>query len=420
MARFLNGSARLISAGTPLVAKHNAFSTPFPFTFFMNKNLRFLLASLSLTLLTSYATQAQVANDECIGAIPLTIGAMCSPTTGNVTGATQSLPATNRCGSGGTNTVADIWYSFVAVSSGQEITLSSNLTNFVMEVRSGSCASSSSLVCGTTLQLLQATGLTVGQTYYIRVYAPDFFPPPTGAGAIFTLCLTGAPANDEPCGAVALPLTATGTPPQPVSGTTFGATTSSQPIVLPTNCTGTSGVRDVWYSFTPAVGMTSVRLAFSGAGASVVRLFTTTDCAAGPLTQVGCRVNTSGSVLLPGLTPGQLYYLAVSDDGTNSTPPGPFTITGTTITAAHSQVVPDACVLFPNPSNTGTISLHLPSPAAGGEAVLLNALGQVVRRSPLLVGNTEQKLVTRELAAGIYTLRVAIGNTVLTRKLVLE
>jgi hypothetical protein len=386
----------------------------------MNKNLRFLLAGLLLTLLTSYATQAQVANDECIGAIPLTIGATCSPTTGNVTGATQSLPATNRCGSGGTNTLADVWYSFVAASSGQEITLSSTITNFVMEVRSGSCASSSSLVCGTTLQLLQATGLTTGQTYYIRVYAPDFLPAPTGAGAIFTLCLTGSPANDDPCGAVALPLTATGTPPQPVSGTTFGATTSSQPIVLPTGCTSTSGVRDVWYSFTPSVGVTFVQLAFSGTGASVVRLFTVTDCAAGPLTQVGCRVNASGNVLFPGLTPGQPYYLAVSDDGTNSTPPGPFTITGTTITAAHSQAAPAALVVFPNPSNTGNLTLRLPNPATGGEAVLLNALGQAVRRCSLLVGNTEQTLVTRELVAGIYILRVAIDNTVVMRKVVLE
>jgi hypothetical protein len=38
----------------------------------------------------------------------------------------------------------------------------------------------------------------------------------------------------------------------------------------------------------------------------------------------------------------------------------------------------------------------------------------------LAVGTAEQTLSTRGLAAGLYTLRVQIGQDVLTRKVVLE
>ena len=112
--------------------------------------------------------QGPPANDDCAGAVSLTPATSCSntSTTLNLATATTGLPA--GCESGGTH--YDVWYKFVAASTYELISISSlgtNFTNPELQLYSGSCGSLTSVQCGTTS--ITATGLTIGNTYYVRV-----------------------------------------------------------------------------------------------------------------------------------------------------------------------------------------------------------------------------------------------------------
>jgi hypothetical protein len=222
------------------------------------------------------------------------------------------------------------------------------------------------------------------------------------------------PANDEPCGAVVL----TGQ----VTGSNANCTTSTGGNIansLPA-CSGAQLPKDVWFTWTPAAS--SATLYFGGNPAGMVRVYTAANCSTA-FAQVACRTsgaaNTSlGAVALTGLTAGQRYFLAVSGFGSNDQT-GSFTI-GLTPLSTRIQTNSADLVVFPNPSNIGQMTLTRPSLSGAGQATLFNALGQMVLSKPLPNGSTEQTLSTRELASGVYTLRVVVGSMVLTRKVVLE
>jgi hypothetical protein len=272
------------------------------------------------------------------------------------------------------------------------------------------------------------SGLTAGTPYcfYVRQNCPA----PSGNSAYAgpfcfqTTTAPAAPANDDPCGAVTLTLTAAGGPLQPVSGTTVGATTTALTGIGVPACGPATAPGDVWFSMTPAAGTTAVRLTITGAPAGMVRVFTASSCSSGPFTLVSCQSSgaantTVGVVNLTGLTAGQRYYVTVSGYGNGDTP-GAFTIAGATVTAARVQTEASSLLVFPNPSNTGQLTMRLSGLRGTMQATLLNALGQVVYKQNLPNGTTEQVLNTRGLATGLYTLRVVVGDEVLTRKVVLE
>src|SRR5690606_15823927 len=90
-----------------------------------------------------------------------------------------------------------------------------------------------------------ATGLTVGQTYYIRVYTytGDAFQTVT-----FDLCIgtpPPPPVNDECANAIAVPVNSDSYCMQTTPGTVYSATASADA----NTCTGTAD-DDVWYEFT--------------------------------------------------------------------------------------------------------------------------------------------------------------------------
>lgn len=130
-------------------------------------------------------------NDNCSGATPVTVGGSC--VVGDVTCASQSQTA---C-SGTAND--DVWFSFTATSSSLNITLSASSSfDPVVQLFSGTCGSLTSVFCedatfttGGTNRCKNATGLTAGATYYIRVY--DYYSgyPTTKT---FTMCIA-APAT---------------------------------------------------------------------------------------------------------------------------------------------------------------------------------------------------------------------------------
>lgn len=108
------------------------------------------------------------ANDNCSGAVSLSTAANCTTVSSTISLATASTGLPVGCEVAGTH--YDTWYSFVAGSSFEIITISSlgsNFTNPALQLYSGTCGSLTSRQCGTTS--ITATGLTVGTTYYLRV-----------------------------------------------------------------------------------------------------------------------------------------------------------------------------------------------------------------------------------------------------------
>lgn len=117
-----------------------------------------------------------IPNDDCDGAIDVLTNPDQSCTNfanGSLIGSTPSSQANNCAG----QAVADVWFEFVATSANHSI----NLNNIVGDqfdlgfaVYSGDCAVPTEIFCdgfGTDGVL---NGLTVGQTYYIRVFTNPF------------------------------------------------------------------------------------------------------------------------------------------------------------------------------------------------------------------------------------------------------
>ncbi len=122
-------------------------------------------------------------NNECAGAIPVAASTWCNPTTYTTFGATQTMAAITCAGFTGTAN-DDVWFSFVATQT--DMTIGGQGTDdgdgdvntgfdVVMELFSGACGSLVSQDCADStlsgeLEQIRATGLAVGQTYYVRVY----------------------------------------------------------------------------------------------------------------------------------------------------------------------------------------------------------------------------------------------------------
>jgi hypothetical protein len=130
-------------------------------------------------------------NDECTGAVNLSVANACSTNPGSMAGATPSAKPLNGSCTG--PLVYDVWYKFTAVGASTTITLSSLGSNFVnpgIEVFTGaSCAALTSIACGAN-PLTVAT--TAGTNYFVRIYSRTA-PLPNG-NALFAICLTSPTA----------------------------------------------------------------------------------------------------------------------------------------------------------------------------------------------------------------------------------
>jgi gliding motility-associated-like protein len=166
-------------------------------------------------------------NDECTTAVSLTVNpdANCGVVTPGYTyGATQSAstPAPN-CGGAGTWD-DDVWYSFVATNVNQRVSLlnvQGTSTAMVIQVYTGTSCSNLSLIQCIAGNISNLYGLTVGQTYYVRVFTNTTTAnvgasfnicvgtiPPPGPGTICNVsspfCSTSQPAQTSPTGQTSL------------------------------------------------------------------------------------------------------------------------------------------------------------------------------------------------------------------------
>lgn len=132
-------------------------------------------------------------NNECATATSLTVNPTSSclvSTSGTTIGATQSI-------AGCTGTADDdVWYSFTATATMHIVTVTPNtLNDAVLQVYSGSCGSLTSLACidatlGSAIETTTLTSLTIGTTYFVRVYS---FGSSIANRGTFSICISTPP-----------------------------------------------------------------------------------------------------------------------------------------------------------------------------------------------------------------------------------
>ena len=140
--------------------------------------------------LNSICLATTPSNDDCSGAIELFSDPICNTVTGTTAGATESLAAIN-CGGFTGDADDDVWYSFEATNTEHTITVTpGTLDDVVLELRTGAC-NGANITCadatiGSDAETINATGLTGGTTYHIRIYSWGG----NGDQGTFDICIT--------------------------------------------------------------------------------------------------------------------------------------------------------------------------------------------------------------------------------------
>ena len=288
-------------------------------------------------------------NDLCSSAESLTSLLSCSYIAGTTTGATQSIAG--NCNGNGDD---DVWYSFTAIETEHVVQVQSNSGfDAVIDVRTNSSCSGVNISCADAssdggLETANLTGLTVGETYLVRVY---HFGSGSGSGD-FQICVThtipAAPANDMCTSAETL---VSSTTCNYTSGSTTGATQS-----LPGGCDG-NGDDDVWYSFTAVANDHKVSVQSGNGFDAVIDIRTSPACSG---TNIICTDNSGGAGLetatLTGLTIGDTYMVRVYNyDAGSGT--GDFQICVTHTTSSCTYSISPTNLSFVSAGGTGTVSV---------------------------------------------------------------
>lgn len=258
------------------------------------------------------------ANDACNGAITLVPSndlACTAPVAGSTLDATTSYP-TPSCYFGVAN---DVWYSFTATATAHRVQLSNVVPknpdalhyDYFLTVYSGNCGSLTEMACNyaqvtgnaPSFKNLTASGLTIGQTYYVRVtsgagYDNAFFWLENNID--FEVCVGMAPpppANDECAGAI------------PVMGANTvitGDNTDATSSMPQSSCSSGSPANDVWFTFTPAA-TGNMTIDISEGNMDVVAQIFSGSC--GALSSIDCT--DYGFPWTVPVTANTTYYLRV-------------------------------------------------------------------------------------------------------------
>jgi len=281
----------------------------------------------------SATTTAGLANDNCGGAIALTVNPTltCSTTTsGTTVTATQSQAA---CAGTADD---DAWYTFVATATSHIVTVTpGTLSDAVLQIFSGTCGGTfTSLACvdntvGAATETTTLTGLSIGTTYYVRVYS---YASASNQGT-FTMCVTTQPACTAPTQAATFVLGATTT--TTIAATFSGSANGYLVIRSLTNVAPAPPVNGTTYS--------AANIATLGAGYTFI------------------QSGTATSIADSGLSPSATYYYfiyAYSNTACTGGPAyntvAPLTGTGTTVATPANDNCPGAIALTVNPTLTCT------------------------------------------------------------------
>ena len=118
------------------------------------------------------------------------------------------------------------------------------------------------------------------------------------------------PANDNPCGAINIPVQALTCTPTTIYN--YFAATSSSTLPLPT-CAWAGGNADIWFSFTATLsGTYKISTASGGGGTNFAAALYSASVCGGTFTELGCNDDFAGlfpELTIAGLTAGSIYYL---------------------------------------------------------------------------------------------------------------
>jgi len=348
-----------------------------------------------------------VANDDCAGAIALTVNAdfdCAVTTTGTIQYATASGEDEATCF--GTEN-DDVWFSFVATAESHKIDLlnvTGDPTDLYHSVWSGACGTLTNINCSDS-DNSTLTGLTVGETYLLRVNSYSTAANPT---TTFDICIgtpPPPPANDDCADAIAL------TPggvfgDYPVDGSVTSATEDAE-----TNGCGSNGA-GIWYSVVvPDSGDITIETAPDAATGdtgfdSLIEAFSGT---CGALTSIDCDDDGSSANLfsileLTGLTPGSTIYIRVWESGGDDDEP--FSISAYSASLSVNNFESEsAFTYYPNPVKN-TLTLNAKNTIE--QVAMYNMLGQeVLRVSP---NSVDSNLDMSSLQTGTYFVKVTIAN----------
>ena len=333
----------------------------------MRKIYSFIIASL----LFSASAYAQPANDNCTGAIAITVGGGCTSGGSNV-GATASTTATPTCWGSKSH---DVWYSFVASDDSMTISTdyygdgSGDLTDTEIAVYSGACGSITQVGCdgdgGVNVafnSLLNLTTLTVGATYFVRV---DGYSTLTG-----DFCLTAyeTPAPETPEGYNCA--NATQTYPSNVCSKDDGSLTYNYTGDW-TNTVGAdycgcdteTSQKGAWIKFT--ANSTSTTLSDQTSGANqTTHDYTVFTGSCSSLTCVSCTSVAKGGTTSISTTVGTTYYVLITPQGSStSNQRTDICVTGAACTAPTNDECGNATAINANTTYTATLACATPDKA---------------------------------------------------------
>jgi N-acetylmuramoyl-L-alanine amidase len=137
------------------------------------------------------------ANDTCVNAIMLTPSTSCVNVTGDIANASASGLVKPSCDGFSTPALKDVWYKFTATATTATITITPSVDMDPVLSLYTSC-SAGEIECAENAgigvdEVINASGLTIGNTYYIRVYDYGSLDP---SFTTFDICLTSPPADN--------------------------------------------------------------------------------------------------------------------------------------------------------------------------------------------------------------------------------
>ena len=412
---YTQGGGGTTGSSTSNMVSLTSLSQTTTYDFYVQNNCESAYTKVSFT-----APAPAPANDECSSAIALTANTdyNCGTvTSGTTAGATASPQPDDAVGTPNN----DVWFTFDANGEAQIISLlnivavigtSTDMAMSVFDDTAGCNMVAANEVGESDPNSFTVTGLTAGNTYYVRVYGWSSSTTST-AQATFDICirtLPPTPSNDDCAQAIALTAGSVfGT--NPVDGTVAGATLGAE-----SGSCGDDGP-GVWYSVVvPSDGNITIETGADAATQnngfdSLIEAFSGT---CGALTSIECDDDGAEGLFsilnLTGLTAGSTIYIRVWESGGDEDEP--FSISAYNSTLSVSSNVIEGFSMFPNPVED---LLKLNAKENIKTISVFNLLGQEVMRTSPNTAKTELSMT--HLQTGVYIIKVKIGDQLGTYKI---
>lgn len=257
------------------------------------------------------------ANDDPCGAFEVPVGSTCTfqTFTNESSFGTSGVPAPGCAFYQG----GDVWFKAVVPTDGA-ITFDTQagvVTDGGMAVYTGTCDNLTLVECDEDdgaglMPKLTVGGLTAGDTVWVRVWEEG-----NDNNGTFGLCLTvppPPPANDNPCGAISIPVNDTCLYQNFSNEESFGTASVPDP-----GCGDYEGA-DVWFQLiSPPSGAFNINTIAGNIQDAGMAIYTADSCN-GTLTLIACDDNGSGNPDMPyitatGIFPGTTVYVRIWSNG---------------------------------------------------------------------------------------------------------